>query len=163
MSMIGNLLAISPGRLAELIAEPGLVDSLLYPDDGPDPQKHLDIDKSWHAIHYMLNGSTWDGEGPLALAVLGGEEIGEDVGYGPARYLVPAQVKAISAALSLLRPQEFSAKFHPSALDAAEIYPQGWHDAGPEALEYVVRYYGLLSSFYQSAAERGDAVLAYLN
>ena len=163
MSMIGNFLAISPDQLTELVNEPALIDSLLYPEGGPDPERHLDIDKSWHAIHYVLNGSTWDGEGPLAFAVLGGEEIGEDVGYGPARYLDPDRVKTISAALSFVGPLEFNTKFNPSAWDAAEIYPHGWSDTGPEALEYVAHYYSLLSSFYRAAAERGDAVLAYLN
>ena len=163
MSMIGNFLAISPDRLADLIKEPALIESLLYPEDGPDPEKHLDIDKSWHAIHYVLNGSTWEGEGPLALAVLGGEEIEEDIGYGPARYLDTDQVKAVAASLSFISAQEFSAKFNLAALDAAEIYPQGWNDTGPEALEYVMHHYSLLSSFYRAAAERGDAMLTYLN
>jgi hypothetical protein len=162
MSMIGNFLAIPPDRLAALIAEPSLVHSLIYQETGRDPED-LDIDKSWHAIHYTLNGSAWEGDGPLALAVMGGEEIGEDVGYGPARYLDPAQVKAVAAAISLITPQDFSTKFNPAALDAEEIYPEGWDGTGPEALEYVLDYYSQLSSFYQAAAERGYAVISYIN
>jgi len=48
-------------------------------------------------------------------------------------------------------------------MDAAEIYPQIWESDGPDGLEYVLHYYNQLTSFYQAAAERGDAVLLYLN
>ncbi len=163
MSMIGNLLAIRSDQLAALIAEPDLVTSLLYPEDGEEQTNHLEIDKAWHAIHYTLNGSTWEGEGPLAMVILGGEEIGDDVGYGPARYLTPVQVKVVAEALAAVTPQVFSANFSPAALDAAEIYPQIWERNGGDGLEYVLHYYKQLSSFYQSAAERGDAALVYLN
>src|SRR5687768_4410646 len=101
MSMIGNFTAIRPDQLAVLVADPDLVSSFLYPEDGVDkPINHLDIDKAWHAIHYTLNGSVWEGEGPLSWVILGGQELGEDVGYGPVRYLDPTQVKSVAAALS---------------------------------------------------------------
>ena len=163
MSMIGNFLAIRPDQLAALIAEPELVESFLYPEDGVEQTSHLEIDKAWHAIHYTLNGSTWEGEGPLSLVVLGGEELGDDVGYGPARYLNPDQVRAVAGALSAFTSHIFSAEFNPVALDAAEIYPQIWERDGPEGLEYVLHYYNQLAAFYQAAAERGDAALVYLN
>jgi hypothetical protein len=164
MSMIGNFVAISPGQLATLVADPDLMESFLYPDDGEaEPENHLDVDKAWHAIHYMLNGKTWEGDPPLFWTVMGGKEIGEDVGYGPARYLSVEQVKAIAGALSAIDAKLFGARFDARALDAAEIYPQIWESGDAEALEYVVSYYDQLRSFYLAAAERGDAVLIYLN
>jgi len=161
--MIGNFVAIPSSQLTALIAEPDLVESVLYPEDGTEPANYLDVDKSWHAIHYTLNGKTWEGEEPLSLVVLGGVEIGEDVGYGPARYLRPEQVQTIAGALSAVTPQNFATQFNPAAMDAAEVYPQIWASDGAEGLEYVLHYYTQLSSFYQAAAERGDAVLVYLN
>jgi hypothetical protein len=163
MSMIGNLLAVSAEQLAAIVQQPSLVEALVYPEDGAEKANHLDIDKSWHAIHYMLNGDAWEGEEPFFLVVLGGEEIGEDVGYGPARYLKPDQVKAVASALSSLDLQDFSHRFDPSAMDAAEIYPQSWGEGGSEEREYLLDYFKQLSSFYQSAAQRNDAVLLYLN
>ncbi len=162
--MIGNLVAVPPKQLDAFIADPDLVAPFLYPEDGDaEPANHLDIDKAWHAIHYTLNGKTWEGEEPLFLTILGGEEIGEDVGYGPARYLIPAQVQAVASALSAVDADQFSKRFDPAAMDSAEIYPQIWQRDGAEGLEYVTHHYAHLSSFYRAAAERGDAVLIYLN
>ena len=164
MSMIGNFLAISPDQLAAFKADPDSVIPFLYPDDeDAELGAHLDIDKAWHAIHYTLNGSAWEGEEPLFLVVLGGEEIGEDAGYGPARYLTPDEVRQVAAALSTVGADQFSERFSPAQLDAAEIYPQIWERDGAEGLEYVLFYYNQLVSFYGDAAKRGDAVLAYLN
>lgn len=123
----------------------------------------LEIDKAWHAIHYTLNGSAWEGEEPLFLTILGGEGIGDDAGYGPARYLAPSQVQEVSRALLAISADRFSEQFSPSAMDAAEIYPQIWVRDGQEGLEYVLWYYNQLVAFYEAAAKNGDAVLSYLN
>lgn len=164
MSMIGNFFAITPDQLKALQAEPDGVEALIYAEDGPDPDRQLDVDKAWHAIHFLLTGSTWEGDAPYALAVLGGTEIGEDVGYGPARYLLPAQVADIASALAGTSAQELGGRFDPDAMDAAEIYPQIWRDDDPaDALGYVLENYKALVAFYQSAAARGDALLLYIN
>ncbi|HTN76660.1 MAG TPA: YfbM family protein [Pirellulaceae bacterium] len=164
MSMIANFVAVDPQQLAALVANPDLVPSFLHPEDaGAEPANYLDIDKAWHAIHFTLNGEELVGEGPLFLVVMGGEGIGDDVGYGPARYLTPAQVKVVAAAVAAIGPDAFNARFDLAALEAADVYPQIWEGDDPEAFEYVLSYYNQLSSFYQSAAKRGDAVLLYLN
>lgn len=163
MSMIGNLVALNLQQLQSLIDEPDLVEEFLYPEDGDaQPDNHLDLDKAWHAIHFTLNGKAWDGEEPLALTILGGEEIGEDIGYGPARYLLPEQVRNVAKALNSIAPDDFAGRFDPSALTAAEVYPGIW-DEGAEALEYVQPFYNDLRNFYIAASERNDSVLIYLN
>jgi hypothetical protein len=140
-----------------------LLEAFLYPDDGAfEPKNHLSLDKAWHAIHFTLNGHAWEGEEPLFLTVIGGQAMGEDMGYGPARYLTPEQVKAVAAALLVVTPELFAEKFYPAALTAAEVYPDIW-DEDEESLEYVQYYYGELRMFYQVAAERGDALISYLN
>ena len=61
MSMIGNYIRVSPARLAELRAKPDSIMDFLYPDDPSPLANHLDIDKAWHAIHFLLNRETWGG------------------------------------------------------------------------------------------------------
>lgn len=56
----------------------------------------LDIDKSWHAIHFVLSGEVWgfDEDDPLSQVVLGGAPVNDDdMGYGPARLLEKDLVK----------------------------------------------------------------------
>ncbi|NUR82053.1 MAG: DUF1877 family protein [Terrabacter sp.] len=52
----------------------------------------LDLDKSWHGIHFLLTGTDWSAgdAGAAGGAILGGRPVGEDDGYGPARLLEPA-------------------------------------------------------------------------
>ena len=49
----------------------------------PAPTEEIDLDKSWHGIHFLLTGAAWEGERPLNFLILGGEEVGDiDVGHG---------------------------------------------------------------------------------
>ena len=161
MGMIGHFVAVSPGQLQQLIADPDSIQAFLYPDNGEALPNSLDVDKAWHGIHFLLTGDPDEGDPPLALAVLGGTEIGDDVGYGPARYLTPEQVREVAAALRTKRRSQLEANFNPAAMKAADIYPAlGEH---PEDLEYVLTNYDELVTFYHRAADRGDGVVKYLN
>ena len=122
--------------------------------------KLLEIDKAWHGLHYLLTGSARDTEGPLGQAILGGTEIGDDGGYGPARYLLPDEVKAVSIALEKVADAELRNRYDASALSAANVYPGGWDD--PETLEWLLEAFGELQSFYRGAAARGSAALLFI-
>src|SRR5262245_43187400 len=84
------LLKITGARMPKLDGEPV--------ESGGGPV--LDIHKSWHGLHWLLCQSAWDGPEPLKHAVLGGQEIGEDLGYGPARLVDGAKVRAVAEALA---------------------------------------------------------------
>src|SRR5271163_2074263 len=58
----------------------------------PDAEEGLTLEKSWHCLHYLLTGTAWETGTVLGKTILGGTEIGPDMGYGPARYLVPNEV-----------------------------------------------------------------------
>src|SRR5271165_1779219 len=73
----------------------------------------LNIDKSWHGIHFLLTSSAWGGTPPLSNAVLGGTEFGPDLGYGPARYLTPDQVKEVAAGLDRITGETLRGRFNP--------------------------------------------------
>ena len=96
MSMIGNFLQVSPSDLEELIADPSGVHSVHLDPNDDEHENCIDIDKAWHGIQFLLANDPWGGEPPLANAVLGGTEIGDDVGYGPARYLNADEVRAVA-------------------------------------------------------------------
>jgi len=164
MGMVGYLVALPESKLAELRANEDLVEEFLFPDDGDsEPENSIDIDKAWHGIHFLLTGEAEGGPEPLSLAVIGGEEFGPDLGYGPPSFLTPAEVKAIAEALKPLGRTELAARFDPQEMERKEIYPEViWTRDGDDALDYVIENYEVLRDMYLEAAARGDAIIQLL-
>lgn len=163
MSMIGNYRRISDGQIDALLQNPETIEEFIYSEEAQsETDQQLDVDKAWHAIHFLLNGTSWGGKEPLANAVLGGLPIGEvDVGYGPARYLRPAQVLETSKALQNITAEQLWARFDAAAMKKAEIYPE--FEGGEEDKEYICGNFEEIKAFFASAASNGDAMLLYLN
>jgi hypothetical protein len=160
-SMIGSYRQISPQQLEELKRNPDGMEALLSAEATPDDMA-MDVDKAWNGLHYVLTGTAEGGQPPLSQAVLGGTEIGGDVGYGPARFLTPEQVRQVAQALAGLDEAALRAKYNPAAMKQAGVYPEEiWEDA--ESFDYLLENFASLSIFFQDASARGNAVLFYLN
>jgi hypothetical protein len=164
MGMVGCFAAVSTETLEGLRQDPESIEEYLYPNDGEDePPYYIDVDKAWHGIHYLLTGSADGGPEPLSLAIMGGEEFGPEVGYGPARFLTPAQVSLVAGALSQLPLDHLESRFNPKDMEAKDIYPDViWVRDGEEALDYLLENYQQLITFYRDAAERGDGAIQWL-
>ncbi len=165
MGMVACFAGADVGTISRLKANPEDIEDFLYPDDGEsEPEHYMDVDKAWHCIHFMLTGSAEGGAEPLVGAFFGGENAGEDMGYGPARLMQPEQVQRISAALSVIDEESFKARYHPSALAAANIYLADMcvRD-GDDALDYLVSNYHELVEFYRATAERGDGAVLWIS
>lgn len=161
MGMAVFFAPVSAAKLEELRRDPDSIEEFLYPDD--EPEGGFDVDKAWHGLHYLLTGTADRGEGPAAMAILGGEEIGEDLGMGPARFLTPPQVREVAAALADFTESELRANFNPEQMQAFGIYPDIiWVRDGEEALDYLLDNFWPLVDFYTAAAQRGDGVLLSL-
>lgn len=160
--MIGNFLQLSSEELAALIADPSSVQSFIYPE-GEEGENSIDVDKAWHGIHYLLVGDSWGGEPPLANVVLGGTEIGDDFGYGPARYLTADEVCAAANALKDISPDVLRSRYVASELAKNEIYPEIWDDPDDDSVEYLASWYQTLRDYYLDAAAKNNAMLKYLN
>jgi Domain of unknown function (DUF1877) len=169
MSMIGNLRRLPDDDLRRLLDDPELIIEYLDEDSDDEsfgPHADLEIDKSWHGIHFLLTKSAWEGELPLAFLVLGGHQIGdEDLGYGPARGFSSDEVHEIAEALEAIDVAELRRRFDPAAMTAAEIYPAIWDrpPAEDDTLGYLASYYGELRAFIAGAAAKDEAVLVYVN
>lgn len=124
-----------------------------------DSSACLDIDKSWAGIHYLLTGSQWGGKPPHSVPILGGTEVGGDLGYGPARLLQPNEVAEASALLASLPVSELKRKFDPNAMAEADIYPNVWAEEGEESFDYLAHWYVELQKFYASAAQAKHGML----
>lgn len=93
MSMICSVLGLSPMQIKALRATPALATAVAMAAEGVGRgdlrqlgplQEPLSLEKSWHIQHYLFTGSV-DNANPPGGALLGGEELGEDIGYGPVR------------------------------------------------------------------------------
>jgi len=166
MSMNGNFRALPDEELNALLADPSRVEQLLYASfsgGGSNGHDELEVDKAWHGLHYLLTGSAWDGDFPLNFIVVGGEVVGDDLGYGPARALTSGDVQKIDAALEPLTPDELRQRFDDGRMTELQIYPFGWgHDPDGE-LEYLLEFYEELRAFVRRTAEQGHALLVYLS
>jgi hypothetical protein len=84
MSMTGRYLRVESRVIAGILAAPSTLVDLLYPESADYEGRYLDIDKTWHIIHFLLNNHAWEGSGALFGAVLGGTGLtDEDLVYGP--------------------------------------------------------------------------------
>ena len=169
MSMTGEYRRIAPSQLYDLQEalqrDPYAVTAFLHPEERsyekPDPK--LQIGKAWHGLHFLLNGKAWEGEPPLFNAVLGGTEIGDDLGYGAMRYLTPEQVKEVAAVLNQVQEPELRSRFDASAFTQARIYPQGWEKSNGRTLVGFGEAFVSVRSFFTGAACFGDVMLLYLS
>ena len=165
MGMAAFFVPIAPEKLKELTADPSQVEAFLFPaDDDSDvePEGSVDVDKVWHGIHFLLCAIAKDEQSPLNSAVLGGTELGEDLGYGAPRALEPTQVQQISEALRAVSVEQLERAFDPSAMSNADVYPDIWQRDGKDALGYLVHFFPTLVSFYSDAARNGQGAILYL-
>ena len=165
MSMMGNFRALPDEELQALFANPSRVEQLLYESllGAAANGNELDVDKAWHGLHFLLTGTAWGGSFPLSFIVAGGEEVGDDLGYGPARGLTSADVRTVDAALQPLAPDKLGQRFDAERMTELQIYPDGWsHDPEGER-EYLLDFYADLRAFVHRTAEQGHALLVYLS
>ena len=124
--------------------------------------EELDLDKSWHGIHFLLTGTAYEGEPPLDFIVRGGVEIDDaDVGIGPARALKSDDVRAVADAIERLPPDELRERFDPKRMLEEGIYPDIWDrdPAEDDTLGYLIEHYAELRAFVRRAADRGAGLI----
>lgn len=167
MSMVLCLDTASDQSIAALLSSPNRIASWIETSSQGnalgDEHVQVDLDKAWHAIHFLLTGSAEAGTGPEAFLLVGGTPIGNvDVGYGPARAFRAADVAAISRALSAVGPETLRSRFNHQALHKARIYPSIWNRNDLGDIDYVLEYYTTLLHHLNSAAAKGLGLVIYL-
>ena len=121
----------------------------------------LDLGEAWHGLHVLLNGSAWGGSPPLYDAVLGGTPLGDPTSYEPIRFVAPADVKAVAAALP--SAEELTPRFTHAKLRQAEAYPERRWAEADVLTSFLLPAYAMLTTLFRQAADRGDAILITLD
>ena len=156
MSMIGNVAAASDSEIDTLLASPSNVMKFVT-----SAAPRMDVDKAWHAMHYLLNGEAWDGTPPLDFWTLGGAPLGE-LGYGPARAFKSDEVRAIAAALEPIDVAKLFARWDGKKMRKAEIYAVDFDDRAAEE-DYVGGNYDSLKRFIAGLARDGRGMIVYVS
>ena len=124
----------------------------------------VELDKSWHGIHYLLTKSAWSGDWPLNFLLCEGKEIGDiDIGYGPARTFKANEVKEIAAALATIDHDALKENFDPGDMAHQDIYPDIWLNQLDDALAYCLEYFDELKRHVNDAAQRNMGLLVHLS
>jgi hypothetical protein len=161
MSMLAYLAMIDASVAATFRRE---ADSILrfIENDQLLPPARLELHKMWQGLHFILTGTAWNNSGPLGQAILGGDDVGPNLGYGPARLRAPEQVRATSEALSTIAVADFRRRFDPSAMDAAGVYPGIWMRERDTILDELVPLFENLRAFYRNTATRHYGALLWM-
>lgn len=156
---------VSGRVIDDLQAHPERVKHVLYPSGSEtaiDDDVRMDVDTAWHALHFLLCGSSAPGPQPAAF-ILGGTPVGDDLGSGPARLFGPAEVRRIATALALVNVDTLRGRFDPAKLMAEGIYPQQWDRPGKaNTFEAIAEAFDALKDLVTTTAQAEAGMITYL-
>lgn len=162
MAISHHFLRLSQARLEHVLLHPADLDDTID-DIWEDDTLHLEIERSWQLIHFLLVGAAWERQGTLANAVLGGAEIlASDSGHGPYRCNEAKHVRSLASELDAFDFEALWSRFDLARVQAAQIYPEDW-TADKHDRDQCERDYEALRMFLNSAAAAEDAVLMFLS
>ncbi|UII27172.1 YfbM family protein [Fulvivirga maritima] len=167
MGMIGNVIRVSQEELNEFLNNPVTLEKKIYSDQSFEADWFLDLDKSWDGINYILTGDIIGGlenePDILQRAFFSFQVISEeqDLGYGPAQYLNPTQVKETYSELEIMTNDILKSKVNGSEMNELGIYPEIWTE--PESEEFLIDSFNEFKEFYKKAAENNQAIVTYVN
>ena len=126
---------------------------------GPAENQVTDLDKAWHAIHYLLTGTADGGEPPLDFLYRGGDPVGDvevghvEVGHDPVRVMRADAVKEVRDALADLDRESLKERFDAEDMIQKDIYG-AMEDFLDDDLEYFLGHFDTMKDFVGAAAEK---------
>ncbi len=163
--MIANLLRVSNDELEAYKKNSSALEDRIYSEEVTEDKNLTDIEKAWGGILFLLTGQGIDNlNHPLAGVLFSGQLIDEDqdMGYGPANYLSPAQVSEFNVQLSKITEEELRRNFDADKMTELEIYPTIW-DEGDQAFDYLNEYFKVLQQVFADAAKNSQAIITFIN
>ena len=118
-----------------------------------------DFEKSWHGLHYLLTGTSDEGEPPLDFLIHGRELELQD-GETPLLTHSVAETRRIADALTRLGDEEVRRRVNPAEMNELEIYPGRWD---PEHVEHLLEDVRRLRETVSDVASRGFGLLVSIS
>lgn len=166
MSMLCYLLEISPAQVKALRGQPSLAADVAMAviTEGNVAQlgalqEPLDLQKSWHMLHYLFTGSVEDTNSPGA-ALLSGEELGEDISYGPVRLHDEKATAEFTRFLQGVDIETLLARMSITEMAEAGVYSVGDDAAVREEVGY---YFPQLRDYVARVARKNAGLLTWLS
>jgi hypothetical protein len=137
-------------------------DKLEVLPDSRSEDDESDVDKAWHAIHFLLTGTAEPTDNLLGFLCSGGTSIKDtDVGFGPPRTYTSTQVAAIFAELTALDRDKLHSRYKPKEMDEQDVYSPHWEEDGEEGFEYVWGHFERLLSLLADAQRCKQGLFIY--
>jgi hypothetical protein len=157
MGMYCGLYKLSPPDVDRLLKDPKLISDLINSE--PTDGSYLSLEKAWHGLHYLLTGYAPAGPLPLSFIFAGGQNIGVDLGYGPARLLSTQFVKDLESSLRDLTINDLWQRFDPVKMGQEKIYPEIWDEPEGELKDEYGWYFDDLKNFVRSASSAENSIV----
>ncbi len=165
MPTIGVFRRVSTRVVENLRANPERIKQVLYPQSSEtalDDDIRMDVDSTWHALHFLFTGSPNAGKPPLDF-ILGGTPVGADLGEGPARMFASAEVRKIAAALALIDIETLRSRFDARLLMEQQIYPTHWNRPDKtSSFAFVAEQFDALKDFVTTTAQAEAGMIVYM-
>jgi hypothetical protein len=123
-----------------------------------DSESSVSLEKAWHGLHYLLTGEVWEGRGPLAFLLAGGEQLGDEE-ESPVRWFDPQEAGQIHRALAGISDDELWSRFDADEMERQEIYPGIWDEPEDELKEEYLTYFHELKQVVATAAQGGQGLV----
>lgn len=174
-------LEADPDQAVEfLMSVPGLEDAALeellrdparameyFTARASDPAR-VDLDKDWHALHFLLTedpsleGPPLSDE-PIHQVVLGGTPTDVEGSYGPVRKFSGETLRAVARAIQAVSWDDLRCRFSADAFNDAGIYPCAFDSRWCEdELAGLAENYPRLQRLFADAAAADEVVLIAL-
>lgn len=126
-------------------------------------ENHIDIEKSWDVLKYILTGSSritgniLDNIVPMSFKNIVNDE---DMGMGPAVYIEPEIVKEMFQKLDNITEEEFKSRIDVDKMSKESIL-SGWDFK--DIFDYSYSYFKILKEFFKKSAENGNYIVTWLD
>jgi len=129
----------------------------------------IDLEKSWHGIHFLLTGQSGDkgwlswlpfaGGGAVNSPIFGGKKIGDGGDMEGNRFFTPKEVRVLHAALTSRSIEAWGKNYNAEKMHQANIYPDVWQREGQSAYDgFLLPNLQGLITFFEEAAGQNLAV-----
>jgi hypothetical protein len=130
-------------------------------------EKSLNLEKSWHMLHYLMTGDVSPAGSPGDL-LLTGEDVGEDLGYGPARLHSESATQAFRRFLDAQDATHLQEGIDLKDMSDAGVYgvpvgPGPAADYETELRNEIAIYFPRLRDYVRTMADRGNGLLVWVS